>query len=88
VEFLPLLQQIWDRVDAGKRLVLLHEKDGIKSGGEWISSLQLEDLILRHPGVAEVAIIGLPEVSRATASSAVGDSPSEANNSPVEESKV
>ena len=29
-----------------------HEKDGIKSGGEWISSLQLEDLILRHPGVA------------------------------------
>ena len=28
--------------------------DGIKSGGGWISSVQLQDLILRHPGVAEV----------------------------------
>jgi fatty-acyl-CoA synthase len=36
-------------------------KDGIKSGGEWISSLQLEDLILRHPGVAEAAVIGVPD---------------------------
>ena len=33
----------------------------IKSGGEWVSSLQLEDLILRHPGVAEVAVIGAPD---------------------------
>jgi fatty-acyl-CoA synthase len=36
-------------------------KDVIKSGGEWISSLQLEDLILRHPGVAEAAVIGMPD---------------------------
>jgi len=36
-------------------------KDVIKSGGEWISSLQLEDLILRHPGVAEAAVIGVPD---------------------------
>jgi fatty-acyl-CoA synthase len=36
-------------------------KDVIKSGGEWICSLQLEDLILRHPGVAEVAVIGIPD---------------------------
>jgi fatty-acyl-CoA synthase len=35
-------------------------KDVIKSGGEWISSLLLEDLILRHPGVAEAAVIGVP----------------------------
>ena len=34
-------------------------KDVIKSGGEWISSLQLEDLILRHPGMAEAAVIGV-----------------------------
>jgi len=33
----------------------------IKSGGEWISSLLLEDLILRHPGVAEAAVIGVPD---------------------------
>jgi fatty-acyl-CoA synthase len=26
-EFLPLLQQIWDRVDSGKRLVLLHDEE-------------------------------------------------------------
>ena len=36
-------------------------KDMIKSGCEWISSLQLEDLILRHPGVAEAAVIGVPD---------------------------
>src|SRR6516162_3908629 len=36
-------------------------KDMIRSGCEWISSLQLEDLILRHPGVAEAAVIGMPD---------------------------
>jgi len=36
-------------------------KDVIKTGGEWLSSLQLEDLIARDPGVAEVAVIGLPD---------------------------
>ena len=34
-------------------------KDVIKTGGEWLSSLELEDLISRHPGVAEVAVIGV-----------------------------
>ncbi|HUM07970.1 MAG TPA: fatty acid--CoA ligase [Acidocella sp.] len=36
-------------------------KDVIKSGGEWISSIDVEDLILRHPAVAEVAVIGVPD---------------------------
>jgi len=36
-------------------------KDVIKSGGEWISSLELEDIIGGHPAVAEVAVIGLPD---------------------------
>ena len=36
-------------------------KDMIRSGCEWISSLQLEDLILRHPGVAEAAVIRVPD---------------------------
>jgi fatty-acyl-CoA synthase len=36
-------------------------KDVIKTGGEWISSLALEDLIQRHPAVAEVAVIGVPD---------------------------
>ena len=36
-------------------------KDVIKSGGEWVSSLDLEDLIHKHPAVAEVAVIGVPD---------------------------
>ncbi|MCW8858345.1 MAG: fatty acid--CoA ligase [Deltaproteobacteria bacterium] len=36
-------------------------KDVIKIGGEWISSLEVEDLIATYPGVAEVAVIGLPD---------------------------
>ena len=36
-------------------------KDVIKTGGEWISSLDLEDLILRHPCISEVAVIGMPD---------------------------
>ncbi|REK39965.1 MAG: fatty acid--CoA ligase, partial [Actinobacteria bacterium] len=34
-------------------------KDVIKSGGEWISSLDLENEIMAHPGVAEAAVVGL-----------------------------
>ena len=36
-------------------------KDVIKSGGEWISSLLLEDLLMRHPAVLEVAVFGARE---------------------------
>jgi fatty-acyl-CoA synthase len=36
-------------------------KDVIKSGGEWVSSLQLEELIAKHPGVAEVAVVAVPD---------------------------
>jgi fatty-acyl-CoA synthase len=35
-------------------------KDLIKSGGEWISSVDLENAIMAHPGVAEAAVIGIP----------------------------
>ncbi|WP_228462183.1 long-chain-fatty-acid--CoA ligase [Alloalcanivorax profundimaris] len=35
-------------------------KDLIKSGGEWISSIDLENLAAAHPGVAECAVIGVP----------------------------
>jgi fatty-acyl-CoA synthase len=34
-------------------------KDVIKTGGEWLSSLELEDLVSRHPDVAEVAVIAV-----------------------------
>ncbi len=36
-------------------------KDVIKSGGEWISSVELENLLAAAPGVAEVAVIGIPD---------------------------
>jgi fatty-acyl-CoA synthase len=32
----------------------------IKSGGEWISSIELESLIGLHPAVAEVAVVAMP----------------------------
>jgi acyl-CoA synthetase (AMP-forming)/AMP-acid ligase II len=35
-------------------------KDVIKSGGEWISSIELENLAIGHPDVAEAAVIGVP----------------------------
>jgi len=35
-------------------------KDVIKSGGEWISTIDLENLALLHPDVAEAAVIGVP----------------------------
>ncbi len=34
-------------------------KDVIKSGGEWISSIELENLAMAHPDVAEAAVIGI-----------------------------
>jgi fatty-acyl-CoA synthase len=36
-------------------------KDVIKIGGEWVSSLEIEDILMQHPGVAEVAVIGAPD---------------------------
>jgi fatty-acyl-CoA synthase len=36
-------------------------KDVIKSGGEWISSVNLEGLIMGHPQVLEAAVIGVPD---------------------------
>ncbi len=36
-------------------------KDVIKAGGEWISSLQVEDILITHPAVKEVAVIGIPD---------------------------
>ncbi len=38
-------------------------KDVIKVGGEWLSSLEMEDVIGKHEGVAEVAVIGMPDIN-------------------------
>jgi fatty-acyl-CoA synthase len=36
-------------------------KDVIKSGGEWISSVELENELMAHPQVAEAAVVGVPD---------------------------
>ncbi|RSN53774.1 long-chain fatty acid--CoA ligase [Amycolatopsis sp. WAC 04182] len=36
-------------------------KDVIKSGGEWISSVDLENQVMAHPAVAEAAVVGIPD---------------------------
>lgn len=36
-------------------------KDVIKSGGEWISSVELENCLIGHPDVIEAAVVGVPD---------------------------
>src|SRR5205085_444913 len=36
-------------------------KDVIKSGGEWISSVELEGTLMAHPAVKEAAVVGVPD---------------------------
>src|SRR5205823_2318921 len=35
--------------------------DGIKSGGEWISSIELENAVATHPAVSEAVVVGVPD---------------------------
>ena len=44
----------------GSVVITDRSKDVIKSGGEWISSIELENAAVGHPGVAEAAAIGIP----------------------------
>jgi len=46
--------------DEGSIRVSDRAKDVIKSGGEWISSVDLENAIMAHPAVREAAVIGMP----------------------------
>ncbi len=43
----------------GSVLIMDRDKDVVKSGGEWISSVRLEDAISTHPGVSQVAVIAV-----------------------------
>lgn len=49
------------RDEAGYLRITDRLKDVIKVAGEWVSSLELEDLIAQHPAVAEVAVVGAPD---------------------------
>jgi fatty-acyl-CoA synthase len=46
--------------DEGYLKIVDRAKDVIKSGGEWISSVELENAIMAHDGVAEAAVVGVP----------------------------
>src|SRR5262249_47473845 len=49
-------------IDANGYLLITDRiKDVIKTGGEWVSSLQIEDLLTHHPSIAEAAVIGIPD---------------------------
>ena len=47
--------------DAGYIIISDRTKDVIKSGGEWISSVELENEIMAHPAVREAAVIARPD---------------------------
>ena len=44
----------------GYMAIVDREKDVIKSGGEWISSIDLENVIANHPDVLQTAVVGIP----------------------------
>ena len=49
-------------MDARGRMRLVDRtKDLIKSGGEWISSVELENELMAHPKIREAAVIGIPD---------------------------
>jgi len=63
----PLLEDGWFNtgdlatIDGDNYIQLTDRaKDVIKSGGEWVSSIDVENLAMGCPGVAEAAVIGIP----------------------------
>jgi acyl-CoA synthetase (AMP-forming)/AMP-acid ligase II len=57
--------------DDGLRVMVDRYKDVVKSGGENVSSLRVEAVIAQYPGVARVAVIGLPDARWGEAVTAV-----------------
>jgi fatty-acyl-CoA synthase len=50
------------RIDSQGYITLTDRaKDVIKSGGEWISSVELENHLIAHPAVREAAVVGVPD---------------------------
>ncbi|HLN76553.1 MAG TPA: fatty acid--CoA ligase [Nocardioidaceae bacterium] len=47
--------------DKGYIILTDRAKDVIKSGGEWISSVELENALMAHPDVVEAAVVGIPD---------------------------
>ena len=69
--------------DEGYLTISDRKKDVIISGGENVSSIEVEDVLFSHPAVAEVAVIGVPdekwgETVKALVVLAAGGEPTEA----------
>jgi fatty-acyl-CoA synthase len=47
--------------DDGNLTIRGRSKDLIKSGGEWINPVEIEEIVARHPAVAQAAVIGRPD---------------------------
>ncbi|MCL2834340.1 MAG: fatty acid--CoA ligase [Treponema sp.] len=56
-------QDVATRDSTGSIRITDRIKDVIKVGGEWISSLEIEDILCLHPTIAEAAVIGYPHPS-------------------------
>ena len=52
-------QRYWGNDSDGYLQITDRLKDVIKTGGEWVSSIEIEDLVMLHPAVAEAAVIGV-----------------------------
>lgn len=67
--------------DQGLRIMVDRYKDIVKSGGENVSSLRVESVLVQHPAVAKAAVVGLPHTRWGEAVTAVvvpeADAPSE-----------
>jgi fatty-acyl-CoA synthase len=46
--------------DEGFVKIVDRAKDLVKSGGEWISSVDIENTLMGHPAVKEAAVVGVP----------------------------
>src|SRR5438128_6660985 len=55
------VKRIWESLACFVSTIRDRLKDVIISGGENISSVEVEGVLLRHPAVQEVAIVGLPD---------------------------
>lgn len=54
-------QDVAERLDTGDIVIRDRLKDVIKTGGEWVSSAQLEELLTRDPRIAAAAVVGVPD---------------------------
>ena len=55
-------QDVASREPQGDIVIRDRLKDVIKTGGEWVSSAEIEDLALQDPDIAEAAVVGAPDV--------------------------